>query len=124
MATGYLVKIDPAGEVTRHRVDHKGGPSVEQLQTLLGGYFAQVGVVYEKHKRIAYVDSDASLSKVGKPLPPVNPFATEMVQDFYPQGRTVDILGSILVWIPDSFKNSLPRVGAMPPLPPRILQEP
>lgn len=99
MATGELVKIEPGGEITRLRIDRKTGPTMVEIRsTIGGGYYAQLGMIFEGKKRVGYVDEDA---KCKKNPPPVNAYATRMVQEFYPEGGTVDILGSVGVWVPD-----------------------
>lgn len=101
MATGYLVRIAVDGTVTRIRIARKTGPTVEQIQTSIDGkHFARLGVVYEGQRRTAYVDEDAKMMKTP---PPVNSEATRMLQEFYAgQAKTVDILGTISVWVPDT----------------------
>jgi hypothetical protein len=118
MAKGYLVKVDHEGTITRTRIDRVTGPTVKEIQDQLGGYFAQIGVLFEGSQRTAYIDEDAKLPKRGKPLPPVNPYATRMVQEYYAdRGKTVDILGNIVIWIPDEGRVPKPQ-----PLRPRDLQ--
>lgn len=99
MTTGILVKIDPIGNITRRRIERKAGPTMEEIRDMVGSYYAQIGVIHEGKKCTAYIDEDAKIKRLP---PPVNAFATRMVQEYYAEGgKTVDILGNIVVWIPD-----------------------
>lgn len=99
MSTGTLVKIPPVGEVIRTRIERKTGPTMEEIRDQVGGYYEQIGVIFGGEKRTAYIDEDA---RIKRQPPPVNEIATRMVQAFYAdRGRTVDILGNIVIWVPN-----------------------
>lgn len=101
MSTGTLVKIEPTGTITRIRCESKAGPTHVELQDAVGGYYAKIGVVYEGKKRVGHIDEDAKMKAPAR-RPPLNPLATRMVQEYYADGgMTVDILGNLVVWIPD-----------------------
>ena len=104
MAKGTLVKIEPNGTLTHVRVESPAGWTVEQLYHLIGCEIVEkINVRYDEHSRIAFVDEEARVEKVGKTPPPVNPKATQMGADAYrlQVEATKPILGVAVVWVPD-----------------------
>lgn len=103
MASGTLVKIDPTGGVTRFRCEGRAGPTVEEIQKALGGYFAHLYCLYGGQERSCYVDEDGDPKQL-----PTNPFGDRLVKEYYMGGNRVvqlnsigTLRGNLVVWVPD-----------------------
>lgn len=104
MAKGKLITITPDGKKTETRIEHDGGPSLEELQKELRGFPILVKVEYEGKLRHAYVDEDGRARRR-----PINPHASTYLQKAYEPVETVLLVGNLTIWIPDGETISLKK---------------
>lgn len=91
---GQLVIVSPANTIAIVIIE-KGGPSLEQLQTAVGGYIELVKVRYQGRIREAYVNEEGLLKGM-----PINQKASGWYQDAHTGETCNPLVGNIAIWVP------------------------
>lgn len=94
--SGKVITIDVAGQV--HTCTHhtRGPPEYGLLKRQVGGWIQGIKIRYEGKIRQAYVHEEGFIRRL-----PLNKEATRLLKETYPTEHTQDLVGPLVIWVPD-----------------------